>query len=169
LGGRTLVAYSSWAGSTAGIAEIVAETLRTRDVEVDLMPIHAVEDLEPYCAVVVGSGVRAGRLHKDALRFVKKHAAALQARAVACFIVCLTMMEDNAKNRATADAYLDVLRESVTPLDVGLFGGVFRPGDLNGMAKLVVSLSRLPRGDFRDLDAARAWAEQLRPKLAPRA
>jgi menaquinone-dependent protoporphyrinogen oxidase len=166
---RILVAYASWAGSAREVAETVGRVLRESGADVDVLSAADVRDLEPYRAVVVGSAVRAGRVKREALRFARANAAGLRTRPVAFFIVCLTMMEDNLKNRTTADPYLDPLREIVPPIDVGLFGGVFMPQKLKGAVRLLVSASRLPRGDFTDLAAVEDWARQLLPKLAPRA
>ncbi len=43
----------------------------------EAVPAHSVTDVESYDAVVVGGGLYAGRWHKDARRFVRRHGRVL--------------------------------------------------------------------------------------------
>jgi len=171
--GRALVAYASWAGSTAEVSEAVAGRLRERGFEVDVERAADVGSLDGYSAVLLGTAVRAGRLHRDAPRFVERHRAALTGRPVAYFLVCMTMREDTEENRRTARAFLDPLFEKapdVRPVGVGLFGGVIPSGDelrkrplrQRVLFKVVEKLA----GDFRDWDAISAWVGETADKLA---
>ncbi len=71
--GNVLVAYGTTNGSTAQIAEAVAEVLRKEGLTAVALPAGAVVNLTGYHAVVVGGGLYAGRWHKDARRFVRRH------------------------------------------------------------------------------------------------
>ena len=57
-----LVTYGSKRGGTAGIAGIVAETLREEGLHVDLTPARQARDVEDYEAVVVGGALYAAPL-----------------------------------------------------------------------------------------------------------
>lgn len=77
---KVLVAYGTTNGSTARIAETIADVLRKRGVPTEAVPAHSVTDVESYDAVVVGGGLYAGRWHKDARRFVRRHGRVLAGR-----------------------------------------------------------------------------------------
>jgi menaquinone-dependent protoporphyrinogen oxidase len=167
MGDRILVTYATWAGSTEGVAQTVAETLREGGASVDLLPMTKVRGLEAYGAVVVGSAARIGKINGDAFKFVKKHREALEHIPVAYFVVCLTMKDDTEEHRATVSAYLQPLREQVAPVDEGLFAGALELEKLGAIAKLAMSKMKAPEGDYRDFEAIKSWARELLPKLAP--
>lgn len=77
---NVLVAYGTTNGSTAEIAETIAEVLRKDGLTVDALPARSVPSAAAYDAVVVGGGLYAGRWHKDARRFVRRHGKALAER-----------------------------------------------------------------------------------------
>jgi hypothetical protein len=57
---RILVAYATRAGSTAEIAQAIAETLTARGYAVDVRPVKEKPSLDGCAAVVLGSAVRMG-------------------------------------------------------------------------------------------------------------
>lgn len=77
---RALVIHASKRGSTAEIAEVVAETLRTCGVDADCRPVAEVRGLEGYDAVVLGSAVYMRRWRPEAKRFLRRHADELVSR-----------------------------------------------------------------------------------------
>jgi menaquinone-dependent protoporphyrinogen oxidase len=166
---KVLVTYATHTGSTAGVAEKVAETLRQEGAEAEVMPTKSVKDLSPYDAVIVGTAIRAGRPHGRVATFLKKNSTALAELPVAYFCVCLTMIEDSEQHRSEASAYLDPLAELVEPVDRGLFGGIYAPDKLSAPVRLIMKKiaekGGLAPGDFRDLDAVETWAKDVLPKL----
>ncbi|MGW0948946.1 flavodoxin domain-containing protein [Streptomyces sp. NPDC002623] len=77
-----LVTYGTTNGSTAEIAEAVAEVLRKSGLTVEALPARSVTSVARYDAVVVGGGLYAGRWHKDARRFVRRNRVLLAQRPV---------------------------------------------------------------------------------------
>jgi menaquinone-dependent protoporphyrinogen oxidase len=82
---NVLVAYASKHGSTAEIAQAIAETLRQSGLSVDCAAAAEVRSLEPYDAVVLGSAVYMKRWRGDAKQFLRKHADELSQRSLWVF------------------------------------------------------------------------------------
>jgi menaquinone-dependent protoporphyrinogen oxidase len=165
---RILVAYATAAGSTGEVAEAIGEALRDGGAAVDVRRAKEVGDVSGYAAVVVGTGVRAGRPYQEALSFVEKNQQALGGVPVAYFLVCMTMEQDTEENRNEAETFLTPVLEAapgIEPVAVGLFGGAMDYGKLPLPLRLVMKAMKRPEGDARDWEAIGAWASELRPKL----
>lgn len=160
-----LVTYASWTGSTAEVAEAIGQGLRNGHTTVDVLPARDMLDLSPYCAVIMGSAIRRGQVHPDAMVFLELHQEALVKMPVAYFVVCLTMKDDSEENRRRVAAYVDRMRQivpQVQPVDVGLFAGVLNYSKLSRLTELEMKRLNTPEGDFRNWQAIRDWAISLR-------
>ncbi|MFJ8114160.1 flavodoxin domain-containing protein [Streptomyces sp. NPDC096132] len=160
--GTVLVTYGTTNGSTAGIAEAVADVLRKDGLTVEAVPARSVPSLEPYDAVVVGGGLYAGRWHKDARRFVRRHRAELAERPVWFFssgpLDASASERDIPPVRGVQRAMTRLeVREHVT------FGGCLEEGAKGRVAKMIVRSGK--GGDFRDFGAIEAWAAKVADDL----
>lgn len=156
---RVLVAYATKAGSTAEVAAEIGRVIGSRGgYTVDVRPVEQLEGIDGYDAVIVGSGIRAGRWLPEAMRFVETYQDALRRAPVALFAVCLTMREDTEESRSEVAAYLDPVRELVQPVDVGLFAGAMDYSSLPFILRLLMKAMKAPQGDFRDWEAITSWA-----------
>lgn len=157
-----LVAYATKAGSTREVADAVARTLREHGLEADVRPAEEVSTLAPYNAVVLGTALYAGRVHKAARRFLRSHREELAVRPLAVFAMGPKTLADDdvAASRAQLDRALAAHPElRVGP--VAIFGGVVDPGRLH------FPFNRMPASDARDWDAIRAWADEVAGVLTP--
>lgn len=71
---KTLIAYETKGGATEESARKIADVLRSKyQLEVDLVDLkeQKVLDIAQYRNVIVGGGVRAGRVYSKALKFLK--------------------------------------------------------------------------------------------------
>src|SRR5262245_31904730 len=102
---RALVTFASKYGSTREVAERVAAVMRAGGADVDVMPAAEVGHLRGYDTVVLGGGLYAGRMHKDARRFLARHREGLSVRQVAVFAMGPQKLEDSqiASSRAQLD------------------------------------------------------------------
>jgi menaquinone-dependent protoporphyrinogen oxidase len=166
---RILIAYASVSGSTAEVAEAVAEVLRKSGAEADVMRARDAKDLKPYRAVILGTALRMEKPLSEAVHFARRHRAALAGRPTACFCLGLTMKADTPENRAKANTLMaPLLRELPAPFSIGYFGGKLDYRKLNPMLRYFFSLDKsgeLAEGDWRDWDAIRAWAADILPRL----
>ncbi|MEV7686724.1 flavodoxin domain-containing protein [Streptomyces bungoensis] len=160
---RVLVAYGTTNGSTARIAETIAEVLRTQGLTAEARPAPSVADVEAYDAVIVGGALYAGRWQRHARRFVRRHRRALAARPLWCF---------SSGPLDTSAAERDIppvpgVRRALDRLDAAghvTFGGCLQEGAEGRLARMILRDGR--GGDFRDFPAIEAWAERIADELA---
>jgi menaquinone-dependent protoporphyrinogen oxidase len=92
---RILVLYSTTDGHTRKVACAISETLRTANLDVDV--VNAAGRFDPlpedYDGVIVAAPVRAGRYPKDVRHWVRRHAESLRNRASAFVSVCLSVLD----------------------------------------------------------------------------
>lgn len=168
---KILVTYASRAGSTAGVAEAIANTLTEGGAQVDVIPMQDVKDLSPYRAVVAGSAIRQAKWLPEAIGFIRKHRETLLHKPFAMFTVCITLAMSNSEQyRSAVAGWVAPVRELTRPLSEGLFAGMldFSKLPVNWdtlKLRATVAFGIFPRGDRRDWHAIRAWAESLKPVM----
>ncbi len=165
-----LVTYASRAGSTAGVAEAIAEALRQGGLAVTVCAMQAVDTLEPYRAVVAGSAVHGGKWLPEALHFVRRQRAALAGRPCALFLVCMALTMKQASARQGVTACFDPLRAVLRPVGEGAFAGALDLARLPLLPDRLVSRALVASGlwtvgDHRDWNAIRTWGDRIRPLL----
>ncbi|MFF8193411.1 flavodoxin domain-containing protein [Streptomyces bobili] len=159
---NVLVAYATKNGSTAEIAEAVAEVLRRGGLMAEAVPARSVTDLASYDAVVVGGGLYAGCWHKDARRFVRRHRRALTERPVWFF--SSGPLDASASERDIPP--VPGVRRAMGKLQVTehvTFGGRLEEGAEGRIARMIVQSGK--GGDFRDVAAIESWAERVAKTL----
>jgi menaquinone-dependent protoporphyrinogen oxidase len=166
---KVLVAYATWAGSTVGVAERIAEVLNRNGFAAEALRARDVPDTSSYSAVVLGSPVHAGRPKSEALKFLEQNRADLTSKPFAAFVVCLAAKGSDEKSQATAAAYLEPVRTQVKPLSEGIFAGAYDPAKVNFVLRTVMDkMIKAPPGDFRKWEEIEAWAASLVPLFAAR-
>jgi menaquinone-dependent protoporphyrinogen oxidase len=168
---KILVTYASRAGSTAQVAEAIGKTLAEDGSEVEVRAMQEVKDLSEYRAVVAGSAIRGAKWLPEAIQFIRTHQSTLKHKPFAMFTVCITLAMSNGEQyRSAVAGWVAPVRSLVRPLSEGLFAGMldFHKLPLNWdtlKLRATVALGIFPRGDHRDWNAIRAWAESLKPIL----
>jgi menaquinone-dependent protoporphyrinogen oxidase len=185
---RILVAYASRTGTTAEVAEAIRSVLTPsppiygrppdnkqlgeESLEVDVLPMQEVKDLSPYDAVIAGSAIRAARWLPEAMQFIRAHQSALRHKPFAMYTVCITLAMSNGEQfRQGVRDWTAPVRAIVPPLSEGLFAGMidFKKLPFNWETlklRATVAMGIFPRGDRRDWNAIRLWAESLKPMLS---
>jgi menaquinone-dependent protoporphyrinogen oxidase len=165
---RVLVAYATKLGSTAEIAETIAQVLRDAGHRALAVHVRDVRGLEDWDAVILGSAVYAAYWQKDARLFIERFHDEIQARPLWLF------------SGGPLDRRLAKADQPITPhgaeITAGLgarahrtFGGRLTP-DAN-VTPQVIQTHRM--GDFRDWQAIVEYAHRIgreldRIKLPPR-
>ncbi|MCA9969716.1 MAG: pentapeptide repeat-containing protein, partial [Anaerolineales bacterium] len=160
---RLLVAYATGSGSTAEVAAAIAAELAVEGTAVDVRLAREVEAVDAYSGVVLGSSIRVGRWLPDAVDFLEDFGDTLADVPVAYFTTCLTMVTDDEDSRRIVMAYLEPIRQlapEVHPVGLGLFAGSLSPN-----MQQIMPGHPGPFGDFRNWEAIRAWAAEIRPAL----
>jgi len=190
--GRILVTYATNAGTTAEVAQAVAEELGRTGASVEVLRVEEVRSLEPYAAVVVGGPMIIG-WHRAAARFIRRNRRALGRVPVAYFFTAMSLTRTDhtsvdgtpvcidpslAKAPGRADrlsfreSYSTVVRylrpvlraaPEVRPVSAGFFGGRLDLFRLKWWQRLFVLIVIQERpGDRRNWPAIREWAASLR-------
>ncbi|MGF1667231.1 MAG: flavodoxin domain-containing protein [Acidimicrobiia bacterium] len=174
-----LVTHASRHGSTAGIAERIAETLRSAGVPADCHPVTEVRGVEDYDAVVLGGAAYMFHWLKDATSFAKRHRAALSTKPVWLFSsgpLGTDLVDDEGRDifQATRPKEFDELEGMLHPRGTQVFFGAWDPtAPPVGIAErfmkhLPASTEGLPTGDFRDWAAIDHWAAEIAAELEAR-
>jgi menaquinone-dependent protoporphyrinogen oxidase len=192
---KILIAYTTNAGSTGEVAEVIGETLAQDGTQVDVRQIKDVNDVSAYDAVLVGGPMILG-WHKEAVQFVEAHQRDLGQKPVAYFLTALSLTTSPETDWDAVPVYLDpslakppknghklsrmekfttvatylepalTKAPQVKPVSAGFFAGKLDYGRLNIFQKLFVRIIiRGEEGDFRDWNAIRAWADEVHQAL----
>ncbi|MFF4734019.1 flavodoxin domain-containing protein [Streptomyces mirabilis] len=157
-----LVAYGTTNGSTAQIAEAVAGVLRKGGLIPDLLPARSVVDVTPYDAVVLGSGLYAGRWHRDARQFVSRHGRQLAEHPL--WLFSSGPLDSSASERDIPP--VRGVRRTMVRLGARshvTFGGCLEEGAKGRIAQSIVRNGK--GGDFRDFGAIEDWAARIAAEL----
>lgn len=160
---RILVTYGSKNGGTAEIAQWIGETLREDGFDVDVLPVSAVQDVQDYTAVVLGSALYEGRWLREVTRFARHHYKVL-------LHVPVWLFSSGPLDASAAVGDLPAVKDAAGIADDVearghiTFGGRLVPGGRGLLARLLLRQGK--GGDFRDADQVRGWAEGIARDLS---
>ena len=148
---NTAVIYSSKTGTSARCAARLAEHL-----EADLLEISGdFPDIAAYYAVLLGGGVRMGRLPRPLRRWTALHTAELLQMPLGLFLCCC--LEKEAETYFRGNFPAELLEHACCR---ACLGGELDPDALQGTDRLVAGLAirsfgfaTLPRLDLHRADA----------------
>ena len=156
-----LVVYGSKRGGTEGLATMIGEALSARGLQADVRKASEVNSVASYRAVVVAGALYAGRWHRDARRFVRRHAAALRERAV--WLVSSGPLDDSARSGNIKPVrQVAKLAAAVGARGTVTFGGRLER-DARGFPASAMVKTR--SGDWRDPEQVSRFADAVRDAL----
>jgi menaquinone-dependent protoporphyrinogen IX oxidase len=190
-----LITYTTNAGSTADVAEMVRQAIQNNAFQVEVKPISEVKDLTHYDAIIIGAPMIVG-WHRDAKKFLRAHREELSHKLFACYLTAMSLTKTretdidgvpvqvdpglaqephNPKRLSPKELYalprnyVHPILKSVSPakpVGVGLFGGSLNLFSLSWPARIFVLLAiRAKPGDIRDEAFIKNWAVNLRSQL----
>jgi len=167
---KALVAYASKNGSTAEIAQAIAEELRSHGLEADCLEAGEVRDLEPYGAVVLGSAVYMKRWRPSARRFLRRHRAALSGLPWWVFNSGPVGKPSDDPKAAEWAAPPKVMArvEASGAREHAVFGGRLPLKPRNFVERAMVKNTPKEFADRRDWEEIRRWAAGIASELGQR-
>ena len=154
---RILVTYGSKMGGTAGLAQMVADDLIAGGHTAEVRPARPMNDLGIFDAVVVGGALYASRWHKDARRFVKRHAKIL--KPMPAYFFSSGPLDDSALEKEIPPTpQVAKLMTLVDGRSHATFGGRM-PADAKGFP--ASAMARNNAGDWRDPDHVARWVRTI--------
>ncbi|MGZ4304658.1 MAG: flavodoxin domain-containing protein [Solirubrobacteraceae bacterium] len=165
---RVLVAYASKNGSTAEIADAIAQELQRRGLEVDCLEAGAVRHLESYEAVVLGSAVYAKRWRGSARRFLRRHRAVLAS--MPWWVFSSGPVGEPKPDDPEATAWLEPPKIMVEVERLGarehvVFGGRVPVDPRNFIERAMVKNTPAEFADRRNWEEIAAWAARIAAQL----
>jgi len=151
---KTLIAYETKGGATAEAARKIADVLRSKyKLEVDLVDLkkQKVPDLTQYRNIIIGGGVRGGKVYNKALKFLEND---LSGKNVAFFVSSSWAGTPGSYANAKAKFVEKTLAKhpKINPVSTEAFGGRIR-------------YFRKTMVDNTDLTKVEGWAEELGKKF----
>ena len=132
---KLLIAYATKTGTTMECAEALAAYFKSHEVSlVDLE--KETPELLDFDAVVIGSNVRAGKIHKAVKRFVESQVDTLQSKVYGLYLCCC--FSDGADDYFKKNFSEGLLEKSSANL---CFGGETRMHRQKGLDKLIMKLA----------------------------
>ena len=169
---RILIAYDTIHGSTAEVAEYIGNELCNLGHQVDVQLASNVTDVNLYDAVIVGSAIYQFDWLEGAKEFLQQSQTVLSKLPTAYFVVGASMSEDTPENREEViKIFVDPILEEfadITPLSIGLFGGVvdFNTNQYNLFEKIVLRilgklLGYRDNADWRNWETISSWTKDI--------
>ena len=169
MAGKVLVAFATKHGATAEIAQAIGEALGAEGLAVDVWPVREVRALDQYSAVIVGSVVQMDHWQDEALDFLKRFERDLMVRP--------TWFFSSGPTGGSPEADALVARALASPgavpppkeiakraARIGARGHATFPGKV-GEGVGGIFAKWVPKGDWRDFDAIKAWARAIGAEL----
>jgi menaquinone-dependent protoporphyrinogen oxidase len=156
---QVLVSAASEHGSTSEIARLIGCTLANNGIAVDIVEPAAVDTLEDYDAVILGSAVYAGHWMASARDLAFRFREPLATRAVWLF----SSGPSGELVRPTGQDPADVIRigQAIAVRGHRMFAGKLDTQVLSLAQRASLLVSHRTGGDFRDWVAIAEWAEGI--------
>jgi menaquinone-dependent protoporphyrinogen oxidase len=184
---KTLIAYGTRYGATAGTTDEISRVLQEEGHDVSVFDVKKskIKDLNDYELIIIGSGMKMARWVGEAEDFIKKFQRDLRLKQTAMFVSSGAQAlhkfdgaTDQMKIAWTKYLVEKAEKYSIQPIMMAIFGGVW---DYNKMGfpfkkALIPFQEKLREAGFqesepgvfdtRDWDEIRSWARCLSEKAS---
>ena len=159
---KVLITVSSKHGATAEIADAIAQRMASAGFTVDQVAPDAVESLDPYDAVIVGSAVYMTQWMAPSAQFMQRFSEQLRQMPVWAFSVGLSGVP---KNTPQDPSRIGPVLTKVNVVHHQMFPGRYRPTKVSLRERTIARLAGAVEGDFRDWKAVDRWTDQIVAEL----
>ena len=166
---KVLITAASLHGATGEIAQVLGEELSEQGLAATVTPPEAVNDIESYDAVIIGSAVYTGHWLAPAKDLAYRYLDALASRPVWLFSSGPVGDPSGKLSKAMRKDPVDVagLSAATHARDHVMFAGKLDPKTLSRPQHAALLIFRGLNGDFRDWSAIREWAREIAQELTP--
>lgn len=161
-----LVVYATRSGSTAEVAETIAEEFRKNGATVDVFNAKDKPTVKGYSAVVIGSSIRFSSWLPEAVNFIKLNKEYLDNVPVAYFNCGIFIVQEDSTKQAEVKKYNNSAKAIVKPLAEMSFAGNIDMKKLGFVDRNITKAIGISDGDKRDFASIRQWAQELYPQLS---
>jgi menaquinone-dependent protoporphyrinogen oxidase len=172
---KILVAYSTWAGSTRQIAEIIKNELMSYDFQITIQNIKDITSVANYQYLILGSSIHFERVTVDFRKFLSRFEKPISKIPTAFFVVSFNMIEDTEKTRLETMKWLRRSTDnykSITPISIGLFAGAALTESeefkkLNILVRKMIEsmkssmISQRGKSNFQDTEQIKLWVAEF--------
>jgi menaquinone-dependent protoporphyrinogen oxidase len=165
---QVLVSAASGHGSTTEIARLIGQTLVDDHLTVDIVPPGAVDSIEDYDAVILGSAVYMGHWLAPARHFAIRFREPLAALPVWLFSSGPVGDPSRKLVQSMDQDPTDVtrIRQAIPVRGHRMFPGKLNPQALSLAQRASLLAFRDMSGDFRDWADIGQWANDIAAELA---
>ena len=157
-----LVTYASKNGSTAEIAQAIADELRAEGCAVDCAEVSTVREIDRYDTVVLGSAMYMKRWRPEARRFLRRHSKALAERDLWIFSSGpIGEQATDADPKWTIPTGVVAQAEELGAHPHMVFAGRVPTEPHNFVERAMLRDTPPEFQDMRDWTAIRAWAQTI--------
>lgn len=179
---RVLLIYGTRYSSTKEISQEIEKVLKEKNIEVNAFNLAEEKDipsLDEFDGLLIGSGIKMGKMTKNVRKFVDKNEDTLRNRKniLGLFISCGTAGEAGKREKAKKDYIDKFLKDKNIEADMEeAFGGVFdlsEDSNLGFLSKKVLKMTAKEdpnitpgeKNDQRDWEFIREFADKFCNKL----
>jgi menaquinone-dependent protoporphyrinogen oxidase len=173
---KVLVGYATKHGSTAEVAQFIGNVLQEHALDITVAEVGGVSSAAGYDAFVIGSPVYEGMWLSEMSQFLERCEAEMFAKPVYYWMTCIRVLEPDglahARDHYVHKPTLDKFRVH----DIMAFAGKLRFSETTLGERWALSIhydgQELPgarEDDYRDWNAIRDWAVQVRTQLEGKA
>lgn len=157
---KAAILYATRTGTAKKCAEYLCKALGTADL-FDLKTDRC--DLSKYDTVIIGGGVRIGRVPKPAAKFLAQNKEALLQKKLGLFLCAGFTDEENGKKQLEQNFPTELLRHACA---VACFGGEICMDRLKGLDKMMVNMIAKSGGGLADVTIDYAAADRFAQQLS---
>jgi len=158
---KVLITYASKTGTTEEVSHKINEILKEKGHFADLKKINEVKNVSEYDAVILGSGVRVGKIFSESVNFLKRFQNELKNKKIFYFIVCLTIKDDTPENRKIVEGFIKPLIQIIKPIDYQFFAGRFYYSNISPLFRSFLKKANIPEGDYIEWEKITNWVNSI--------